>query len=177
MKKNIIIITLSILALTAVAQAQMPKPEFLDTLIQPYLDIQEALASDNFEEANAAAKKYQRAFETGSEESQSPMLTNLKESIDNLAASKDIKDARASFLDLSNAMLAATKHTGVNHDKPLYIAHCPMAFSNAGGSWIQDQETVSNPYYGSMMLRCGSIQKQLSGTQGASNDPHAHHGH
>jgi Cu(I)/Ag(I) efflux system membrane fusion protein len=34
-----------------------------------------------------------------------------------------------------------------------------MAFDGKGGSWLQKDATVANPYYGAMMLRCGSVSK------------------
>jgi Cu(I)/Ag(I) efflux system membrane fusion protein len=90
---------------------------------------------------------------------------------------KDIKVARAAFLDLSRQMTSLVQHIGVTSDTPLYEAFCPMAFDNKGGSWIQADETVSNPYYGSMMLRCGSIKKQIAGSEAHSgNSDHSGHG-
>jgi Cu(I)/Ag(I) efflux system membrane fusion protein len=80
-----------------------------------------------------------------------------------ITAALDIKAARTAFLSLSQEVTTLVEHIGTTQDTPLYIAHCPMAFNNEGGSWLQADKTVSNPYYGSMMLRCGSIQKLISG--------------
>ena len=77
-----------------------------------------------------------------------------------ISETEDIKAARAAFLDLSRQMASLVEHVGTTKDTPLYTAFCPMAFNNKGGQWVQSEKTVSNPYYGSMMLRCGSIQKK-----------------
>jgi len=37
------------------------------------------------------------------------------------------------------------------------IMTCPMARAD----WIQTTATVANPYYGSQMLRCGTIKKTV----------------
>ena len=36
-----------------------------------------------------------------------------------------------------------------------------MAFGNAGATWLQLAETVSNPYFGATMLRCGEVIRVL----------------
>jgi Cu(I)/Ag(I) efflux system membrane fusion protein len=36
--------------------------------------------------------------------------------------------------------------------------HCPMALDNQGADWLQKDPELRNPYFGSMMLRCGSTQ-------------------
>jgi len=38
-----------------------------------------------------------------------------------------------------------------------------MAFDNDGAYWIQQGTTTANPYYGAMMLRCGSQKEILGG--------------
>ncbi|MCH8538124.1 MAG: efflux RND transporter periplasmic adaptor subunit [Alkalimonas sp.] len=41
-----------------------------------------------------------------------------------------------------------------------YRAHCPMARAGQGAAWLQPQDSVLNPYYGAMMLRCGDVEQQ-----------------
>ena len=41
-----------------------------------------------------------------------------------------------------------------------------MAFDNAGAYWIQPDSTTANPYYGAMMLRCGSEREILGERRG-----------
>lgn len=49
-----------------------------------------------------------------------------------------------------------------------------MAFGGAGGTWIQQNKKVLNPYYGAMMLHCGGIREQIA--VGADGKEAAHHG-
>ena len=36
-----------------------------------------------------------------------------------------------------------------------------MAFDNKGAAWLQATREISNPYFGSAMLRCGRVRKTL----------------
>lgn len=50
----------------------------------------------------------------------------------------------------------------VGSDRPLYQAYCPMYKNNKGGAWLSASKEVYNPYFGDKMLRCGSIQQEIS---------------
>ena len=39
---------------------------------------------------------------------------------------------------------------------------CPMAFDNQGATWLQNTNLLANPYFGEMMLRCGSVDAVIS---------------
>lgn len=53
-----------------------------------------------------------------------------------------------------------------------YRAHCPMARGGRGAAWLQPQDSVLNPYYGAMMLRCGDVETQFPSREAApSNEP------
>jgi Cu(I)/Ag(I) efflux system membrane fusion protein len=36
-----------------------------------------------------------------------------------------------------------------------------MADNNKGGFWLSKENKVKNPYYGSLMLECGSIKDSI----------------
>ncbi|MBN2415350.1 efflux RND transporter periplasmic adaptor subunit [bacterium] len=76
----------------------------------------------------------------------------------------DIAAAREAFRSISDAVITMEERFGHGGTKDLYKAFCPMAFDNSGAFWIQDSTAVSNPYYGSMMLRCGEIRNTYEGT-------------
>ena len=75
-----------------------------------------------------------------------------------IAEAKDITTAREAFLPISEVLISTAKTIHLPDDQGLFIAHCPMAFNNKGGSWLQREAVLANPYYGAMMLRCGSIK-------------------
>ena len=164
--KKLPALTLSLLlsAAGAFAHSDAFKPELVDTLIAPYLAIQKGLADDDLKAAQTGAKQYLEAMNKAPHEAEAHKETaKLTEPAKMITAALDIKAARTAFLSLSQEVTTLVEHIGTTQDTPLYIAHCPMAFNNEGGSWLQADKTRSNPYYGSMMLRCGSIQKLISG--------------
>ena len=163
--------------LTAALQAHSEafKPNFVDTLVDPYLAIQKGLADDNLKAAQTGANNFLEAMKQaphqGEAHEEAADLTTPAKAI---VGASDIKAARTAFLGLSQEMTSLVKHVGTTKDTPLYVAYCPMAFGNKGGSWMQSSKTVANPYYGSMMLGCGSIKEQVAGVKSNSNNSHAH---
>lgn len=47
-------------------------------------------------------------------------------------------------------------------DKVIYQDFCPMANNNKGALWLSEVKEIKNPYYGSKMLTCGSVKKQIN---------------
>lgn len=47
-------------------------------------------------------------------------------------------------------------------DKIIYQDYCPMASNNKGATWLSEVKEIKNPYFGSEMLNCGSIKKQIN---------------
>ncbi len=140
------------------------QPAAFDAMVQDYLAIQTALAGDSIKGIDkhaAAIAKAARALSddfdieaTGVESKDAAallkVLPGLGESAADLSEAKDIKAARAAFGDLSEAMVAYREL--VTGDAP-NVAYCPMVKKN----WLQNGKKITNPYYGSKMLRCGSI--------------------
>lgn len=42
---------------------------------------------------------------------------------------------------------------------PVYLAHCPMY--QGGADWLSLEKDIKNPFYGSMMLTCGSVKETI----------------
>ena len=41
----------------------------------------------------------------------------------------------------------------------LFVQFCPMADNNTGAFWISREDQILNPYFGDMMLNCGSVEE------------------
>ena len=121
----------------------------LGAALQSYLSIQESLAADNLDSAKATAKAWLKHTEK-----EKP----ADEIMESIANADNLEEAREAFLSFSDLMIAETRKGKVEHTETLYLAHCPMAFHNKGGSWLQTDKTVNNPYFGSKMLHCGTIE-------------------
>lgn len=73
----------------------------------------------------------------------------------NIAGTQDIKVQRDYFSALSQHVFELMKNYGA--DKTIYQEHCPMAFDGKGASWLSDEVTIRNPYFGDEMLECGEV--------------------
>jgi copper chaperone CopZ len=84
-----------------------------------------------------------------------PLTQNAKA----IARASDVKKQRQAFIELSADMYDLMKVSEV--EEPVYVQFCPMANNGAGAKWLSKESAVKNPYYGSMMLTCGSVKETI----------------
>lgn len=169
-----------ILVGTAHAKAATDEPGLVDSLVEPYLQIHTALAGDDLAKAKTAAASLLSVMKSA--EGVGDTVSGLATPAKMIGEAPDITRARTGFLNLSNQMVRIVKEMGSTRRPALYVAHCPMAFDGEGGSWIQADATIANPYFGARMLRCGSVKEELGGGSGskehdATGDSHSGHQH
>ena len=163
-KNHVLIVFALMLGNVVHAQSDAFKPAFVDQLVTPYLQIQASLAGDDLAAAKVGAGKFLQTMKAAPDAKNAKELNaNFKQSATAISNAADIKSARAAFLDLSQGMIPLIKHIGTTNTVTLYVTHCPMAFQGKGGDWVQSNQQVANPYYGAMMLRCGSVKEQIAG--------------
>lgn len=162
MKSNIYrTITIALLATTtALAHSDSLKPGFVDMLLKPYFELQASLASDDLGQAKKHATTFDTMLGHGPSHEEAPTLATLRVDARKVVNATDIKIAREAFHAISNEIISLVEHVGTGGDT-VFKMHCPMAFSNKGGSWLQANKDLRNPYYGSMMLHCGMKQAEL----------------
>ena len=159
------------------AQSDAFKPTFVDTLVAPYLQIQKGLAADHLQAAQHGAKHFLAAMKQVPHKGDAhEEAMDLSNHVKLIASAAEISAARAAFLELSREVTSLIKNVGVTADTPLYAVYCPMAFDGKGGNWVQSDTQVANPYYGSMMLRCGSVKAQIAG-ESSKAEATSHSGH
>ncbi len=142
----------------------------VDPVVQKYFDIQSALASDDFTATQAEAAKLALALGKVPvpvlEKEAANVWLGLKDRMTAAAgefgAAGDIKAARVAFEPLTKIAEELVRRFGTG-EIAVYQAYCPMAFSNKGANWLQKNEELRNPYFGSLMLSCGEIKEQLAG--------------
>ncbi|MGJ8677051.1 MAG: efflux RND transporter periplasmic adaptor subunit [Akkermansiaceae bacterium] len=133
--------------------------ESLKHLIDAYLPLSKALADDDPEKAKAAAKEFGRHSNMFSlKEDADYLQQNAKD----LAAIDDIAKQRLVFQNISNRLIALIRSHGLDAVGSAYVVHCPMVSDGKGGDWISRVAEVVNPYFGDMMLNCGSVTATLS---------------
>jgi len=70
----------------------------------------------------------------------------------------DIAHQREHFKVLSKDITDMVAITGTQNT--LYQQFCPMY--DGGSAWLSMSEDIKNPYYGSKMLKCGKVQKEIN---------------
>ncbi|QEG41840.1 Cation efflux system protein CusB precursor [Roseimaritima ulvae] len=76
-----------------------------------------------------------------------------------------LETARQAYRGVSHAMLhAATAARGPKTAETLTHYYCPMV-PGGGGDWMQPGGPLQNPYWGSEMLQCGEVVREM-GRQG-----------
>ncbi len=86
--------------------------------------------------------------------------TGLADALAEMQGTTDIEVQRTAFSKLSDNLYKSIKAFGLG-GTPVYYEFCPMAFDNQGGYWLSDNDAIRNPYFGDMMLKCGSVQEKL----------------
>lgn len=84
----------------------------------------------------------------------------LKGASQKILTAKNIDLQRASFDELSVALISAAQAFGIT-DEQLYIQYCPMADNNKGAYWLSKQTQIRNPYFGDQMLTCGEVKDSI----------------
>jgi hypothetical protein len=74
-----------------------------------------------------------------------------------ISQSREIKDQRVYFSNLSNNMISLLGSLKIGTD-PVYKVYCPMKKAY----WLSSVNEVRNPYYGSSMLTCGKVVETLN---------------
>ena len=87
------------------------------------------------------------------------VMKELTANAEKIATSKDVAKQRETFALLSKSMYELTKVS--KQETPVYYQHCPMYNNGKGANWLRKEEAIKNPYYGSKMLTCGSVQETI----------------
>lgn len=135
--------------------------DVLQSSLDAYFLVKKALQEDNAAEATSAGKT---------------LVTNLKAIVTEDATAKelvkelietatklestDIKVQREEFEDLTEDLVKLINTVGT--DRVVFEQYCPMFDNGTGGKWLSDVEELSNPLYGSSMLKCGATQNKIT---------------
>jgi len=141
----------------------------VNKIITAYLEIQRGLSHDSLTIIPTSSTLLQNAVLDVKSEGLSKkaksrwqsVQTRLKEAAAKINVAKDIENAREAFQNLSNTAIELAQSFGNDITTPLYLMHCPMAFNDSGADWLQENEKIENPYFGSSMFRCGSVKETI----------------
>ena len=151
-----------------------------DSVVNAYLDIKNAFVNADTAGAKAAARNFivlidripidelKKDNATIFETVQSN-IADIKSNATSLIDQTDITEMRKDFSAVSD-MMYPSFFTAVNYEGPkLYVANCPMAFSDSiAANWISKSSEIVNPYMGKNhptyhagMLACGSVKDSI----------------
>lgn len=134
-------------------------------VFEAYLELQAALAGDDEPGSQARTSALRDAAIALDDASLPAAWTGHRDQItatlDALPPDAPLEAIREAFLALSNALIAVSREVGLPPMDALYIAHCPMAGNDEGADWLQRDQAILNPYYGSGMLTCGYVTDTL----------------
>ena len=135
-------------------------------ILNDYFNLKDALVSDD----NAKAKKLGATLATSlgnldiSSNFSDTQKTDLKDIIEDAVehaehiSESDIDHQREHFKILSKDVTDMVAITGT--ENTLYQQFCPMY--DGGSAWLSMSKDVKNPYYGSKMLKCGKVQREIN---------------
>ena len=135
-------------------------------ILNDYFNLKDALVADD----NARAKELGATLATSlgnldvSSNFSDTQKANLKDIIEDAVehaehiSESDIDHQREHFKILSKDVTDMVAITGT--EKTLYQQFCPMY--DGGSAWLSTSKDVMNPYYGSRMLNCGKVQKEIN---------------
>lgn len=137
-------------------------------ILDNYLLLKNALVADNSEKAATAGKILFVAFaqfdSASVDEAQKQEVTEIiddaREHAEHISTnSGKMEHQREHFEILSKDVEDLIAITGT--DRKLYQTFCPMYNNKKGAIWLSETKEIKNPYYGSKMMTCGTVQKEI----------------
>lgn len=140
----------------------------VDGLLESYFAAHDALAGDSLEKAQDAIAAFEKKVATITTDTLSPgttlvwteLMSRFTASLASLKTNEEIEPFRAGFQELSLLTDEMVRRFGTAH-LPVYSHYCPMAFDDRGGTWLQPDRNLLNPYFGATMLQCGEVKEQV----------------
>ncbi|OJV51822.1 MAG: hypothetical protein BGO31_08505 [Bacteroidetes bacterium 43-16] len=144
-----------------------PEKFSFDAVIKDYLALKNALTADDDKAAADAGKQLFstlnavdiKAIPGDKLKDYTEIADNAKENAEHIGANAGkIDHQREHLASLSKDMADLIELMGTT--QKLYQNHCPMFNDGKGAVWISETKEIKNPYYGSKMTTCGSVQKE-----------------
>lgn len=136
-------------------------------IIKDYLMLKNSLAKDD---SKAAASAGKMLFETMKKTDINQLdakkrsvykeiAESMEENAEHIVAGTGSIDHQREHFDMLSKDVNDLIETFGSEQK-LYKDFCPMYNDNKGAIWISEKKEIVNPYQGSKMLTCGSLQKE-----------------
>lgn len=126
----------------------------IDNLYNQYLMIKKGLVNADYKIVQEESKKLEILLKDTEGNKQ------LKATAKLISLTKDVTKQRNFFVTLTVETEKLIRNAAITSGE-VYKQFCPMAFEGNGGYWLSDSKEVRNPYYGNMMLKCGTVHETI----------------
>jgi hypothetical protein len=136
-----------------------------EVILKDYFNLKNALVGDDNAKAKdlgmaltQSLKSFDVSSHSNTEQTElKDIIVDATEHAEHISES-DIAHQREHFKILSKDITDMVAITGTN--KKLYEQFCPMY--DGGSVWLSMEKDIKNPYYGSQMLNCGKLQREIN---------------
>src|SRR5690606_26532051 len=140
----------------------------LQAVFDRYFDLKDALVQSDGKSASTGAKALVTAIgkvkigelEPKTHEVWMVKMKALSENAEKISESNDADDQRVYSSGLSQPMYELMKLSTAG--PTVYYQKCPMYNNGKGANWLSKESSIKNPYYGSMMMTCGSTVEKIN---------------
>lgn len=141
----------------------------INKILNQYYELNDALVAEDADEAKTAGQKLSEIIGSFDVESlQDDVIAGFKEfsekirqDAQQISEEEDIEVQRQHFASITDGLYDMIKTYDAN-EEAVYYTYCPMAFDDNGGYWLSKDKEISNPYFGSKMLTCGSVKETIA---------------
>lgn len=148
----------------------------LKGIFDEYFKIKNALADDNTQSAQNYAKSFKKQLEKTGQHSLDgehhifwmQQYEAIESSTAKFLKADNKETMRMHFEPLSKTMIETARTFGAI-GQTFYVAFCPMYDNDRGAYWLSEFKEIKNPYFGSMMLRCGEVRETIREGIGAES--------
>jgi len=147
-----------------IAKNEMRNSE-AEIILKDYFNLKDALVNDDNDKAKDLGMTLTtslKSFDVSSysESEQTELKDIIKDATEHTEhiGKNEIEHQREHFKTLSKDITDMVAITGT--EVKLYEQFCPMY--DGGTTWLSTKEEVRNPYYGSQMLKCGKVQREIN---------------
>jgi membrane fusion protein, copper/silver efflux system len=141
-----------------------PVKNELRKVLNKYLELKDALVSDNSALAGEKSKALEKSLNNlnlnslNQEEKRiwDSFQKEMAAAVKRISGADNIEAQREYFIELSTTTIGLVKTFQLTGDG-LYVQRCPMANSDRGANWLSRTNEIRNPYFGSSMLTCGEV--------------------
>jgi hypothetical protein len=140
----------------------------VDKVVTSYIQLKNALANDNGNDAASAGKQMSEAmtkldatsFSADQKKMYDEVKDDIKEHAEHISTNgSKIEHQREHFEMLSKDMYDLVKVS--EPSQTLYLDHCPMYNDNKGADWLSEVKEIKNPYLGKKMPDCGEVKEEI----------------